>query len=64
MPPAGECGESIDCGKLDIALEPSFPIRDGNSLHFRAEFFNFANTATSAISSTTTKQARPSVSSP
>ncbi|WP_084080021.1 TonB-dependent receptor [Edaphobacter aggregans] len=45
----GNCGVGILRGphqrNIDIALERSFPIRDWSSLKFRAEFFNFTNTA-------------------
>jgi hypothetical protein len=45
----GNCGVGILRGphqrNIDLALEKAFPIRDWSSLKFRAEFFNFTNTA-------------------
>ena len=45
----GNCGVGITRGPkqrtIDLALEKAFPIRDWSSLKFRAEFFNFTNTA-------------------
>jgi hypothetical protein len=45
----GNCGVGILRGphqrNIDLALERTFPIRDWSSLRFRAEFFNFTNTA-------------------
>ena len=45
----GNCGVGILRGphqrNIDLALERTFPIREWSSLRFRAEFFNFTNTA-------------------